>query len=169
MSILCDSNQFLIGILINQQQYDTIDVDYVRNQYINRLQNYSAHFYNYGSVILCFDNNNYWRKDVFPYYKYSRKEDRKKSTIDWSKIFNDINMIKQALKNTSYSVMEVDGAEADDIIAVISKHEYINNTSTMIISGDKDFVQLLKYPTVSIYNSQKNILLKGKICENQFL
>jgi 5'-3' exonuclease len=169
MSILCDSNQFLIGSLINQQQYDSIDVDYVINKYINVLQNYSAHFYNYGSVILCFDNNNYWRKDVFFYYKYSRKEERKKSTIDWTRIFNEINLIKQSLRSSQYSMIEVDGAEADDIIAVISKQEAINNINTMIISGDKDFVQLLKYPTVSIYNSQKNILLKGEFCENYFL
>lgn len=170
MSILCDSNQFLIGILINQyQQNNEIDIDYVLSQYINRLQNYSTQFYNYGGIILCFDSNNYWRKDIFPYYKYSRKEDRKKSTIDWTKIFNYINDIKQSLKNSKYSVIEVGGAEADDIIAVICKQEYNDNTNTIIISGDKDFIQLLKFKTVAIYNSQKNLLYKGDFSENYFL
>ena len=170
MSILCDCNQFLISsMLVNNQINHEIDLNLIRKLFIRQLNNYIKQFPNYTGIILCFDNQNYWRKAVFSNYKYSRKDDRKNSDTDWSKIFNDINTIKQELTSLNYNVMDIAGAEADDIIACISKHEYQNKINTLIISGDKDFIQLLRYDTVSIWNHQKKILLKNNSYETSLL
>ena len=46
--------------------------------------------------------------------------------------------------------MEIYGAEADDIIATLCKN--FQNEKIMIVSGDKDFIQLQKYPNVQQYS-----------------
>jgi len=56
-----------------------------------------------------------------------------------------------------YKVVKLLRAEADDIIAVISKHSYENADlgkvePILILSGDKDFAQLQKFPNVSQYS-----------------
>lgn len=162
MSILCDCNQFLISsMLINNQINNEVDLVMIKKLFINKLNSYTKQFPKYGNIVLCFDNQNYWRKGIFSYYKYNRKNDRKTSATDWNKIFSDINVIKKELVLSSYIVMDVEGAEADDIIASIAKYEHENNTPTLIISGDKDFIQLLQYDTVCIYNQQKKLIIKN--------
>ena len=53
-------------------------------------------------------------------------------------------------QNFSYVVLHIDKVEADDIIAVLVK-EYHSKEKIMIISGDKDFIQLHRYPNVKQY------------------
>jgi hypothetical protein len=102
-------------------------------------------------VVAC-DSKKYWRRDIFPFYKAHRKSDREKSEFDWHLIFQTLNKIRDELKeNFPYKVIEVDGAEADDVIGVLTArmaaHEEI-----LILSSDKDFVQLQKYPGVVQYS-----------------
>jgi len=112
----------------------------------------------YGELIIACDDKNYWRKDIFPYYKAHRKEDRSKSTHDWNKIFECLNKIRDELKqHFPYKVIQIERAEADDIIGVLTKKfgVYLNNKSTekvLILSGDKDFGQLQKYLNVDQYS-----------------
>ena len=58
-----------------------------------------------------------------------------------------------------YKFIEVYGAEADDIIATLCK-EY-QDQKTMIISGDKDFIQLQKYENVSQYSPIHKKMVNG--------
>ena len=61
--------------------------------------------------------------------------------------------IKSELKNIfPYKFLEVYGAEADDIIAVLCGELEFDNGKTLIVSGDKDFIQLQKYKNVSQYS-----------------
>jgi len=112
----------------------------------------------YGELIIACDDKNYWRKDIFPYYKAHRKEDRSKSTHDWNKIFECLNKIRDELKQYfPYKTIQVERAEADDIIGVLTRKfgVYLNNKSTekvLILSGDKDFGQLQKYLNVDQYS-----------------
>jgi len=112
----------------------------------------------YGELIIACDDKNYWRKDIFPYYKAHRKEDRSKSTHDWNKIFECLNKIRDELKQYfPYKVIQIERAEADDIIGVLAKKygTYLNNSDTekvLILSGDKDFGQLQKYLNVDQYS-----------------
>jgi 5'-3' exonuclease len=95
----------------------------------------------YGEIVLCDDNRNYWRKEVFPYYKASRKVARSNIKIDWKRFFESMAIIKGELQETfPYKYINVDGAEADDIISVLVRN--FTDRSILIISSDKDFIQL---------------------------
>ena len=48
-----------------------------------------------------------------------------------------------------YKVLEVYGAEADDIIAALCGELEFDNGKTLILSGDKDFIQLQRYRNVT--------------------
>jgi hypothetical protein len=48
-------------------------------------------------------------------------------------------------------VIDIDTAEADDIIATLVMN-YSSREDIMIMSGDKDFIQLQQYPNVKQYN-----------------
>jgi 5'-3' exonuclease len=154
--ILVDLNQVLISnlmIQINSNPKTKIEEDLVRHIVLNSLRSYSKQFKSkYGKLVICCDSRKYWRRDVFPFYKSHRKKDRDKSDFDWGLIFDTLNKIRDELKTSfPYKVIEVESAEADDVIAVLaarfSPHEEI-----LILSSDKDFVQLQKYDGVQQYS-----------------
>ena len=109
-------------------------------------------------MVICCDDRNYWRKDVFPYYKGHRKKDREKSSIDWVMVFEALNRIREELKEFfPYKVVQVERAEADDVIGVLATRSgsWLNNESTeriLVLSGDKDFGQLQKFTNVDQYS-----------------
>ena len=156
--ILVDLNQIMISNLMRQIGYmgngdNGINENLVRHMVLNSLRKYRSQFKNkYGEMILCCDNKNYWRKQKFPYYKASRKKTREESDLDWNSIFESLNRIKDELSETfPYKTLEVESTEADDIIAILVKHNSQENP-ILILSSDKDFVQLQKYPNVAQYS-----------------
>lgn len=154
--ILLDLNQTIIASLmahIGNNPKIEIQENMVRHIVLNNIRSYSKQFGNkFGELVVCCDNKNFWRKDIFPFYKQHRKKDREKSDFDWGAIFNILNQIKEELKEYSpYRVVEVPYAEADDIIAVLTKR-FHDNEQILILSSDKDFVQLQKYPGVRQYS-----------------
>lgn len=154
--LLIDLNQVLISNLMQQLGSDPklkLEEGLIRHMVLNSLRSYTKQFKNkYGDVVIACDSKKYWRRDVFPFYKANRKADREKSPFDWHLIFETLNKIRTELKeNFPYKIVEVEGAEADDIIAVltarVAPHEEV-----LILSSDKDFVQLQKYPNVAQYS-----------------
>lgn len=92
----------------------------------------------YGKMILCCDKGS-WRKKDFPFYKHHRAKAREESDIDWSILFDVRDEVKNTIReNSSWLVVETWNAEADDVIAVLSKTE----GKHLIVSSDKDFRQL---------------------------
>jgi 5'-3' exonuclease len=148
-----------------------IQVPLLRHMIINSIRGYKQKFgQKYGDLVIACDNMRYWRKESFPFYKAGRKKAREDSGLDWKVIFEALNMIRQELElYFPYTVMDVDGAEADDIIAVLSKWSQSNDTENLlfsepkpllIISGDHDFIQLHKYENVKQYSPiQKKFVL----------
>ncbi len=160
--ILVDLNQVMISNLMMQivGKNNPIEEDLVRHMVLNSLRLYRRKFgEKYGELVICCDDKNYWRRDIFPYYKAHRKKDREKSGLDWHTIFEVLNGIRDDIKeHFPYKVLQIDRAEADDIIASLC-HEYghlgIQNGSAepiLILSSDKDFVQLQKYANVEQYS-----------------
>jgi hypothetical protein len=159
--ILVDFNQVMISNLMMQLGNHTnipIEEGLFRHMVINSLRSYKQKFgAEYGEIIIACDDKNYWRKQVFPYYKANRKKNREASEIDWSHVFECFNKVKQEIKdNFPYRVIQVDSAEADDIIAsLVSEYgsEELNyGESILILSGDKDFIQLQVYGNVNQYD-----------------
>ena len=153
--IILDMNQISVASLmmqLNMSKTDVVDENMVRHMILNSVRMYRTQFIkDYGEIVLAWDSKHYWRRDYFPHYKKNRRKSRDKDGKDWESIFNCLNKIKQELADYfPYKHIEVHGAEADDIIATLVK-EYPNE-KIMIISGDKDFIQLQKYSNVSQYS-----------------
>ena len=136
---------------LNMNKSKEVDENMVRHMILNSIRMYRQEYkQEYGEPVLTWDSKHSWRRDYFPQYKASRRKGREKSTLDWDSIFTVLNNVKQEIKeNLPYKNLEVYGAEADDIIGVLIKDPKKWFTEKrMIISGDKDFIQLQKYPFV---------------------
>lgn len=171
--ILIDMNQVMISNLMVQIQLSNeLDAGLVRHMVLNSLRMYNQKFgEEYGELVLCYDSS-VIGGESFPYYKGTRKKDREKSSFNWSSIFEILNQIRDEIREyMPYKVMEVDGAEADDIISVLTKQQAFTNirlqrdmqpaTKVLILSGDKDFIQLQKYPWLKQYNPVMKKFVSG--------
>jgi 5'-3' exonuclease len=152
--IIFDFNQVAISNLMEQigSSKTAVDESLVRHMILNTLRTYVKKFKaTYGpEVVIACDNKNYWRRDIYAHYKSNRKKARDSSGHDWNSIFECLNKIRDELRLYSpYKVVEVDTAEADDIIAVLAMR---SNEKVMILSSDKDFAQLQKFPNVEQYS-----------------
>ena len=101
-------------------------------------------------VILAVDDIRNWRKKVYPEYKANRKIQREALDFDWDAYFNHINIFTESLKLLPFKILTVPYTEADDIIAVLSK--YFINTENIIVSSDRDYIQLLQYKQNKLWN-----------------
>jgi hypothetical protein len=158
--ILVDLNQVMIATMMVQlgsHKNAQIDEGMLRHMVLNSLRSNRNKFKDeYGELVICSDDKNYWRRSQFPYYKAARKKSREKSELDWSAIFNALGRIKDELRQFfPYRVIQVETAEADDIIATLV-HEYgtpLNSGEPiLILSGDKDYIQLHTYGNVRQYD-----------------
>lgn len=154
--IIFDFNQVAIANLMEQigSSKTAVDESLVRHMILNTIRTYVKKFKaEYGpEVIIACDNKKYWRRDVFPHYKAHRKKARESSGHDWNSIFDCLNKIRDELRvHSPYKVIEVDTAEADDIIAVLSMRHSATE-KVMILSSDKDFAQLQKFTNVEQYS-----------------
>ena len=141
MAQLVDFSQIVIGSYMMASKFSDADIDTVRPAVLNTLRLYRTKFVSeFGELILCCDDRKTWRKEIFPNYKASRKKTRAATSIDWENLYECLNQLKEELTEWfPYKLIQVEKAEADDIIAVLV--ELINERS-LILSSDKDFVQL---------------------------
>lgn len=161
--ILVDGNGMLIQSIL-AEGIENININFARNIFLSNILKHKKMFASKfltkdDNLVFCFDDYDYWRKDIFPQYKHKRKE--KNSSIDWDKVFDIFHIIKDELKeNFPFICLQFSRVEADDIIACLAKYiENINDTceiyipikKILIISEDKDFIQLLKYKNTSFF------------------
>lgn len=154
--ILIDLQQVLIAALMQQvgnNSKNKIDENLIRHISLNMLRSYAKQYKSkYGEIVICCDSNHFWRKDFFPFYKVHRKKDREASGFDWPFIFTTLHKIRDELKAFyPHKVLEIDGAEADDIIAILARTVPLDE-ETLIVSSDKDFLQLQKYTNISQFS-----------------
>lgn len=149
------------NITMNLKSAAEIEENILRHMVLNSLRSYNSKFRKqYGEMVIACDNRNYWRKSVFPYYKANRKKAADKSPFDWKKIYEIIYKIKDELKeNFPYRIIEVESAEADDIIGTLCRKI---QEQILIVSADRDFQQLQKYQWVNQYDP-----IRGKHIKQQ--
>lgn len=159
--ILVDLNQVMISnmmVQIGNHKNMEIDENMLRHMILNTLRSNRMKFKDeFGELVICCDDKNYWRRNQFPYYKANRKKARTESELDWSAIFTALNKIRDEIKTFfPYKVIQIETAEADDIIGTIVHHEGVelNNGAEqiLVLSGDKDYIQLHKYANVKQYD-----------------
>jgi len=160
--IIFDFNQIAIANLMEQigSSKAAVDESLVRHMVLNTIRANVKKFREYGEVVIACDNKRYWRRDIFPYYKAHRKKNREDSGHDWNSIFECLNKVRDELKTSSpYRVIDVDGAEADDVIGVLTR-KFAPTQKIMILSSDKDFVQLQVNSNVSQYSPTMKKVIK---------
>jgi len=165
--IIVDLNQVMLSNLLMQLGNHTnaqLEENMVRHMILNSLRSYKTKFTSeYGELVIACDNTNYWRKQAFPYYKANRKKNQEASEMDWKSIFECMNKIRSELKEYfPYRVIDVESAEADDIIGTLVKEfgAEIGGAPILILSGDKDFIQLHTYSNVSQYDPTRKKWVK---------
>ena len=166
--IIVDLNQVCISNLmvqIGNHQNMKLEENLLRHMILNSIRSINSKFSKeYGKMVIACDSRRNWRKEVFPFYKANRKKAREDSELDWNEIFLSLNKIREELKEFfPYPVVQVDGAEADDVISTLC---HVNGTDVggekiLIVSGDKDFVQLQKFVNVEQYDPVKKKFIRN--------
>ena len=151
--ILVDNTQVLMSSIFAQQRdVAAIDEDLVRHMVLNTYRMYRKKFFReYGELVICEDGGASWRRQFFPLYKAKRRADRKENAEQWDRFYDIINRIRaEVAEHFPYRNMLVPACEADDIIAYLVK-ECAPTEKILILSGDKDFGQLLIHKNVEQY------------------
>ena len=78
------------------------DEDMLRHMILNSLRAYRQKFKDeYGELIIACDSHNYWRKQIFPFYKANRKKFFESTPhLDWKSIFEIFQKNKRRNKRT---------------------------------------------------------------------
>ena len=163
--ILLDYSQIVIAnVMMNKK---SMSEDFVRHAILNTIRMYHHKFNEeYGDLVVCCDATNNWRKEAFKYYKAQRKTTRDKSDFDWSELFRLLHMVREEIaENFPYKVVYIDKAEADDIIATLILNKD-KEEPVLILSSDKDVIQLQKYKNVHQYSPLKKHFLDTDNPEN---
>lgn len=156
--ILVDYSQVALATILTFQRElrgDEAEVkNLIRHVVLSTIKSYKKKYgKEYGQIVIAADGRKYWRKEVFEHYKAGRKKARDASDLDWKLIFDTLSEMREDLvKYFPYKVIHVERAEADDIIAVMTKWVQENELiqeglmeepqKVLILSSDKDFKQL---------------------------
>jgi hypothetical protein len=165
MSILVDYSGIAIASIFSQVKNDKIEESFIRHLILNTLRMYNVKYRaKYGQMVLACDGGS-WRKSYYPFYKASRRKGREESSLDWTEIFRILNKVKDEIaEHLPYKVIQVSQAEADDVIGtlVANTQEFGQYEPVMIISADKDFIQLQRYDNVQQFSPMTKKLLTDK-------
>lgn len=129
------------------------------------------HKQRYGQMVIACDHSS-WRYDFFKEYKHRRKESKKNDTsgIDWNFVKEVIDELYTELDTYfPFPLIRVHKAEGDDVIGTMCKFMYYSAPvdafgnrdpeRILIISSDKDNLQLHKYKNVQQYSlSDKKLI-----------
>lgn len=153
MILLDFSSIAMSSIMVRINDFED-NTDLVRHQIFNMIRQYNSQFRGeFGEMVICMDHTNNWRKKTFPLYKANRKKMRDSSDRDWKKIFEMMDTVREEVINHSpFKCVRIEGCEADDVIGVIVE-KHMNPSPILIISPDKDFIQLQKYPNVKQFSN----------------
>jgi hypothetical protein len=161
--ILIDYNQIALSNIFMQR---LAEESLIRHMILNSIRMYNKKYRDeYGQMVICCDGFNTWRKEYFPEYKASRRKNRDNSDFDWVEIFRVLHLVRDEIKeHLPYKVIHEEGLEADDIIGTLAMRtqEFGMNEPVMIISSDKDFIQLQKYPNVKQFSPMQKKFVTDK-------
>jgi hypothetical protein len=164
MSILVDFSNVLIGCFTAEALHPTEGVtmneDIARHMVMNTLRSINVkNRGTYGEMIIAIDSRNYWRRDIHPNYKGTRKKARSKINVDWELVHRCMDKFSEEIRdNLPFTVVKVERTEADDIIGVLTKFISENRVDknslfeeaekVLIVSSDTDNYQLHKFKNV---------------------
>ena len=171
--ILLDYSQTVIGsFMAVGRGKPIVEEDLLRHTILNSVRMFRNQFTkDYGEMVICCDGKDNWRKKVFPEYKANRRKNREDDPTDWKTLFELLHEVREELtKYFPYKVMHIDDAEADDIIGVLIENLAQDDRlpPTLILSRDKDFIQLQKYQGVRQWSPLQKKFIKGDPIESLY-
>ena len=89
-----------------------------------------------------------FRNDIFAAYKGTRKETPEE-------LIPQFPLIREAVDVLNISFLEMEGFEADDLIATYTAQALAKGLEVVVVSGDKDLMQLIR-PGVEFYDPMKD-------------
>jgi hypothetical protein len=165
MAFLLDFNPLVIAktaTATKELGVTKVDLLAIKNYFFRDILHIRQKFRDAGEFIICRDAKSNWRKDFFPYYKINRKDARAEMPFDWELCKEAIEVIGQDLVDWfPYKVVQTEKAEADDVIAVLTKHIRgwkpgmgicVKDEEVTIGSRDGDFLSLQIIPGVQQYS-----------------
>lgn len=159
--ILIDYSGIAISNIFAQKV--TVSEDMVRHMILNSLRMYNLKYRKeYGQMVLACDGGS-WRREIFPQYKANRKTSRDASGLDWKEFFRILGMVRDEVKeHLPYKVIHIQNVEADDVIGTLTEktQNFGEHEPVMIISADKDFIQLQQYPNVRQFSPMTKAFVK---------
>lgn len=164
--IIFDLSQVVISavcaVQMSSKTRQEFTMDLVRKVSLAHIRNIRKQLIDFGGqIVIACDSNFYWRKSVFPYYKANRKNRPQVEGIDWNKLHEYINQLKNELdSNFPYKVIEVSGCEADDVIATLVLNRTDDKEKIVIVSSDGDFLQLQQFPNVFQWSIAKKAFVE---------
>ena len=167
--ILLDYSQTVIGSFMAMGRgKPVVEEDLLRHTILNSIRMFRNQFTkDFGEMVICCDGKDNWRKKVFPEYKANRRKNREDDPTDWKTLFELLHEMRDDIsKYFPYKVMHVDEAEADDIIAVIIRE--LSEEPTLILSSDKDFIQLQKFSNVKQWSPLQKKFVVGDPVESLY-
>jgi 5'-3' exonuclease len=127
------------------------------------------------AFLVCNDKKPYLREKIFPGFKGDRK--KQPSTPDengfifYDALHHNLDFSRDLLEQLNIDIWEVEGLEADDLIAYSVQKLYEYFDRFIILSNDTDLNQLLSYEKVVIYkktkyaDKQSNLYTVKEFCE----
>lgn len=139
---------------------EELSEDLLRHLTLNTILSLRKKFRNYGKTVICFDDRNYWRKDIHPEYKGHRAAAKEASSFDFASFYKYQDVVKKEFAEVfPYHWVQIPRLEADDIIGYLA---LTAKEPTVIVSPDGDFKQCLRNPRVKLWSN-----LKKKFEEDQ--
>jgi hypothetical protein len=179
--ILVDYSQVALSNILSFQRElkgsDSEVKNLIRHVTLSTLKAYKKKYgKEYGELVICCDGRKYWRREFFPHYKAGRKKARDNSDLNWSLIFDTLSEMREDIRaHFPYRVIHIDRAEADDVIAVLTKWVQTNELvqqglveepqKVLILSSDGDFIQLQRYDNVTQWSPMQKKQIKANARE----
>lgn len=120
-------------------------------------------FPNTTKLVLCSDpmeQNRVWRKTLYPGYKRNRKDANPKQKKLREVIYANAPYVKQLFQLINCAWYEDQEFEADDQMAMVAAHAQRTSQNCIIVSGDRDMLQLVEMPFVQVcYPTKKDYVV----------
>lgn len=114
------------------------------------------------------------RKSLCKSYKANRAKPKGKSfkdnlRTDMANKIDQLSMLYKLMKKTPICQIFIENTEADDIVGYLAKYIYNDvDALKLIVSGDKDFYQLLDDKNVKIYDPARKITIDNEWVKEKF-
>lgn len=163
----------LVSGILKETKADYVDLKLYQKEFnlsmLNVLCTHINMFREYATeIVICLDETpgmGNWRKKIYPMYKYARQQFRQSFTkFDYKDAYilfdNFVKALKASQAKTLFKVVDVDHCEADDLILVLARDAANKGEPVMILSPDKDFIQLQDNPLIKQYSWMTNKILR---------